>query len=242
MWNVDHEEYCKDRCLAPFPCNLPFIKYTCLQQKNHSNEDLLWNEVNFARNHFLIFSYKMLLLNYPSVVAGLMGSCDCPCRTYTTKRCVPTYKERCLHHHYQHNHHHHQRHHHHYQHHHHQHYRHHHHQHHCHHHYHSLIKSKVRAGRLWRHEVHEAPRGRRQVCQGQTLLCPNFLIYAVVEAQAHVQHMFKSMFLFIVPSLQFPSDAEGSIEPSSGDRASKVPAVLYIYIYLYIFYILHDYI
>jgi len=29
------------------------------------------------------------------VVAGLMGGCDCPCRTYTTKRCVPTYKERC---------------------------------------------------------------------------------------------------------------------------------------------------
>ena len=29
-----------------------------------------------------------------AVVAGLMGGCDCPCRTYTTKRCVPTYKER----------------------------------------------------------------------------------------------------------------------------------------------------
>ena len=37
---------------------------------------------------------KVAFICFLTVVAGLMGSCDCPCRTYTTKRCVPTYKER----------------------------------------------------------------------------------------------------------------------------------------------------
>ena len=60
---------------------------------SYSSRGLL-NFISKTKHLDLTSAAKVAFIFFIAVVAGLMGSCDCPCRTYTTKRCVPTYKER----------------------------------------------------------------------------------------------------------------------------------------------------